>query len=144
MLILPVTLVTAAGAAIINLWLAFAISAVRMSSKVMLGDGGDPALQARTRAHANFVEYAPFVLALVAAIELARGPRSWLWALASAFLLARVAHGLGMIRAIVPLRAVGALATWAVLAALAIWALDIAWHVDRTPRGTVIATAPTA
>lgn len=143
-MILPVTLVTAAAAAIINLWLAFSVSSRRMASKVMLGDGGDPGLQARTRAHANFVEYAPFVLVLVAAIELARGPQWWLWALASAFLLARLAHGLGMMRSSVPLRGGGAMATWVVMAALAIWALDIAWHVDRTPHETVISIAPTA
>lgn len=141
------TLVTAAAAAIINLWLAFGVSARRMSGKVMIGDGDgkDPALQARMRAHANFTEYAPFTLVLVAGIELARGPQPWLWALASAFLLARLAHGLGMVRPSPnPLRAGGALVTWAVLAALAIWALDIARHVDRRPSETVISTAPTA
>ena len=132
-MMLPVTLVTAAAAAIINLWLAFGVSRIRVASKVSLGHGGDPALEARVRAHANFVEYAPFVLILVGAIELARGPGWWLWVLASAFLLARLAHGIGMTRpAPNPLRAGGALVTWVVLAALALWALDT-WRSGLRP-----------
>ncbi len=55
-ILLPITLVTAGAAAIINLWLALRTGAVRRASKVDVGDGGNEALIRRMRAHANFVE----------------------------------------------------------------------------------------
>lgn len=127
MIVLPISLATAGALALVHLWLAFRVSQRRMKSKVMIGDEGDPALQARTRAHANNAEYAPFAMILVVLLELARGPGWWLWGLAAAFVLARLAHGLGMVRpAPNPLRAGGIVVTWAVLAALAIWAVAVA------------------
>jgi uncharacterized membrane protein YecN with MAPEG domain len=127
-MLLPVTLTMAAAFAALNLWLALRITRGRLRGGVMLGDGGEGQLQAGTRAHANFVEYAPFVLVLIAAIELAGGSPTWLWVIGTAFVLARVAHGLGMPRpAPNPLRAGGAVVTWLVLAGLAGWALAIAY-----------------
>lgn len=133
-MVLPVTLVIAAAAAVLNLWLAFRVSRRRLQAKVMIGDGGDPAMVARGRAHANFTEYAPFALILIAAIELARGSSPWLWGLGALFILARIAHPIGMERpAPNPLRAGGIGATWLVLAALAGWALVIAYQAERGP-----------
>ena len=90
------TLVTAGAAALINLWLAMRTGSVRSKSKVSIGDGGNDALIRRMRAHANFVEYAPFVLILIGLIEFSCGSSWWLWGVSAAFLLARVAHPLGM------------------------------------------------
>lgn len=137
---LPITLLLAAACGAINLWLGLRVSARRMQAKIMSGDGGDPVMQARTRAHANFTEYAPFVLVLVAAIELARGPSPWLWGAAALFVLARVAHPFGMDRpAPNPFRAGGIALTWGLLAALALWAAVVGWqaHAAATPADTV-------
>ena len=143
-MLLPVTLTIAAAAAAINLWLALRIVPGRMKGKVLLGDGGDAALLARQRAHANFTEYAPFVLILLALIELAGGSPVWLWVAGGAFVLARVAHGLGMTRAAPnPLRAGGALLTWAVLALLAGWALAVAYGAQTAPRAIELAPMTT-
>ena len=71
---LPVTLVTAGGAAIINFWLAMRVGAARRATGVSIGDGGDLRLIARMRAQANFVEYAPFILILIGLIEFTEGP----------------------------------------------------------------------
>jgi uncharacterized membrane protein YecN with MAPEG domain len=133
-MILPVTLVIAAAAGIINIWLAMRVSRVRMSSKVFLGDGGNDAVTARTRAHANFTEYAPSVLILIALIELAHGSSMWLWVLGVAFILARLAHGIGMdLTAWKGLRAGGATVTWLVLLALSVWALVIGYQAAAAP-----------
>jgi uncharacterized membrane protein YecN with MAPEG domain len=48
------------------------------------------------RAQLNFVENTGFVLILIAAIELAGAGGEWLAWVSGAYLLARVAHGLGM------------------------------------------------
>jgi hypothetical protein len=48
------------------------------------------------RAQLNFVENTPFVLLLIAAIELAGRGDPWLAYVAGIYMLARVAHGIGM------------------------------------------------
>ena len=95
-IMLPITLMTAGAAAIINLWLALRTGSTRGKSKVSIGDGGNEALIRRMRAHANFVEYAPFILILIGLLEFTTGTSIWLWVAAALFLIARVAHPLGM------------------------------------------------
>jgi uncharacterized protein len=94
--ILPTTLTAAGIAAIINMWLGIRIGQVRTREKISIGDGGNEALIRRMRAQANFVEFTPFVLILIAGIELAKGPSTWLWIVAGLYMLARVAHAIGM------------------------------------------------
>jgi uncharacterized membrane protein YecN with MAPEG domain len=126
---LPVTLVFAGAAALINLWLAFRVIAIRRRGKVLHGDGANPLLLCRMRAHANLVEYAPFVLILMALIELAGGSKSWLWGIGAVFVAARLVHPFGMdAQTQSPLRAVGAGLTWAVLLVLGVWAIWIGSH----------------
>ena len=144
-MILPVTLTIAAATAVINLWLAFRIVPTRVKDKVLVGDNDDPRLRSRMRAHANFAEYAPFVLILMGLIELAGGSAMGLWVAGIAFVLARVAHGLGMDRTTSnPLRGAGALATWLVLALLAGWAIAIAYQAGPSHAGGVITVEPAA
>lgn len=133
-MLLPVTLVIAAASALINIWLAMRVTQRRIGAKVMMGDGGDSVMLARGRAHANFSEYAPFVLILMALIEFARGPSPWLWGMGVVFVLARLAHPIGMDRpAPNPFRAGGMMATWLVLLVLAVWALVIAYQAETAP-----------
>ncbi|UVO51316.1 MAPEG family protein [Sphingomonas sp. SUN019] len=130
-MLLPVTLVIAGACAIINLWLAIRLVRGRVTGKVMMGDGGVPTMVSGMRAHANFTEYAPILLILIALIELARGPSPYLWALGFVFVLARIAHPFGMDReGPNPFRAGGAMGTWAVTAILAGWALVIAYQAE--------------
>ncbi|QDX27303.1 MAPEG family protein [Sphingomonas suaedae] len=95
-IILPVTLAATAACALINVWLAVRIGNVRRAEKISIGDGGNARLIARMRAQLNFAEYAPIVLILIGLIELAIGTESWLWAVAGAFVLARILHPIGM------------------------------------------------
>lgn len=124
---LPVTLASAAALGAINLWLALRIVRMRVRDEVLIGDGGDDLLAGRMRAHANLVEYAPFVLVLLALIELARGSGMALGLTALIFVIARIAHPMGMDlrRSNLP-RAGGAIVTWLVLAFLVGWAALIA------------------
>ena len=96
MTVLPVTLAAAAAAAVLNVWLMLRIGSLRSALGVSIGDGGNDALQRRMRAHLNYVENTAFVLALVAAIELAGRGSWWLAYVAAAYFLGRVAHGFGM------------------------------------------------
>ena len=93
---MTISLATAGAAAIINLWLAIRIGAVRTKAKILVGDGGNEMLIRRMRAHANFVEYAPFILILIALIEFTSGSSWWLWGASAAFVVARILHALGM------------------------------------------------
>jgi len=126
MIILPVTLAAAGAAALINLWLAIRIGRIRTTEKILLGDGANPALVAGMRAHANFVEYTPFVLILLALIELATGTTIWLWAIAAVYLLGRLAHGIGMTQSSPSrFRMIGTIVTFLTLLGLALAAIAI-------------------
>ena len=96
-MILPITLTIAGAAALINIWLMIRVGQVRSSEKVSIGDGGNENVIRRMRAHSNYIESAPFVVLLVAAIELASTTSpTWLWIVSGLYLLGRVAHGVGM------------------------------------------------
>ena len=92
----PVTLLTAAAAVFLNIWLGSRIAAHRRDFKVSVGDGGHEPLLRRMRAQANFIEHAPFFLILLGGLELSGANRSALAAIALVFVLARIAHGIGM------------------------------------------------
>ena len=98
MLVLPITLTLAGAATLVNIWIGYRVGQMRAVHKVSVGDGGAQPLIARMRAHANFVEYTPFFLILMALIEMARGSQLWLWAVGILFILARVVHVFGMDR----------------------------------------------
>lgn len=126
---LPVSLTFAGAFALFNMFLAYRCSKVRMSGKVPVGDGGNPLMLSRMRAHANFVEYTPFVLILIALIETCGGEKNWLWGIGIVYLIGRIGHAFGMDRpAPNPFRAGGALVTWVVMLGLAGWAIWMASH----------------
>ena len=125
--IMPVTTVTAAVMGLLLLVLSVRVTRGRFTSKVGIGDGGDGALLARVRAHANLAEHVPFILILMALVERASGARLWLWIAAALLLVGRLIHPIGMTRpAPNPLRAGGMILTWTVLLWLSVWALVIA------------------
>jgi uncharacterized membrane protein YecN with MAPEG domain len=96
MIILPVTLAMAAAAAVLNIWLSIRIGTIRQAAGISVGSGGSEPLERRMRAQANFVENTPFVLLLVAGIELAGAGGWWLQWVAGAYIIGRIAHGFGM------------------------------------------------
>jgi uncharacterized protein len=60
---------------------------------VSLGDGGDPKMLRVIRGHANFAEYVPLALLLMAILELGRISIVVLHALGLTLLVARLLHG---------------------------------------------------
>lgn len=125
MIILPITLTAAAGAALINLWLAIRCGQVRTKHKINMGDGGNEAMIAAMRAQSNHVEFTPFVLILLALVELAWGSPLWLWIVSGAYMAARVLHGLGMTGTVKAGRPIGILVTMLVTLGLAGLAIAI-------------------
>lgn len=127
MIELDATLFTAAICGLLYLVLSYRVSQGRMGAKVSLGDGGNAALQARIRAHANFSEYVPLILVLMAVIELARGAGALLWLLGLALIVSRILHAVGLGRpAPNPYRMAGTAGTWLLLLITSLWALFIA------------------
>lgn len=124
---LPISLAAAAAAAFLNLWLSIRVGMVRQAKKISIGDGGDEELIRRMRAQANFIENTPIVLILVAVIEASRPANPWLAASATVYILARIAHGIGMDGG--PFRTsrmVGTMLTMLTLLVLGVWAATIA------------------
>ena len=95
-MLLPTTLSLTAAAAVINFWLALRCGQVRAKAKISIGTGGNDLLERRMRAQLNFVENTPWVLLLIAAIELADKGGGWLAPVGAVYMVGRVAHGLGM------------------------------------------------
>ena len=95
-IVLPITLTSAAAAALINIWLALRVGQLRLATKTVHGDDAGGPLSRRMRAQLNFVVITAFVLILIAAIELAGNGGLWLSITAGVYMLARVAHGIGM------------------------------------------------
>lgn len=134
---LPITLTIAGAAALINVWLALRVSHVRRLDRVSVGDQGNPRVATRMRAHSNFVEYTPFFLILLGLVEAARGSEAWLWFVAIAFILSRLAHPFGMERPAPNfLRMAGIAVTWLCLLGLAAYALALP-YLDRSKPGSV-------
>lgn len=127
MTILPVTLCAVAAAAIINIWLSIRIGIIRQKAKVLHGDGGHEPLIRRMRAQLNFVENTPFVLLLIGLIELSGRGGTWLAAVSALYMLARIAHAIGMDSEVVSkLRSGGVMVTMFTLLGLAIFSVLIA------------------
>jgi uncharacterized protein len=123
---LHISLLAAGFAALIALWLGWRCIAVRISDRIIHGDGGNALMARRMRAQANFTEYTPVGLLVVLVLDLA-GQDGWLLAgTALAFLLGRVLHAIGMDgdgenwpRKLGMMLTLFMLVTWAVWASLA-------------------------
>jgi uncharacterized protein len=133
-LLLPVSLTTAAALAFLHIWLSMRVSQVRRAVKVAVGDGGNELLIRRMRAHANFVENAPFLLGLLILMELAGANNMFLWAAAIAFILARLIHPFGMDRGGANwMRMIGIGGSLIAIGALAIWAVVLSYSRLSAP-----------
>jgi uncharacterized protein len=124
MIMLPITLLSAAAAALLNIWLGGRVARLRQQFKVSVGDGGHDPLLRRMRAQMNFIENAPFFLVLLAALELAGADWAWLAAVATVFVLARIAHAYGMDGGrLARWRTYGMISSTIATLALTVWAL---------------------
>jgi uncharacterized membrane protein YecN with MAPEG domain len=125
------TILYAALLAVLFLVLTFRTIHFRRGLRVALGDGGSNALQRAIRAHANFAEYVPIAILLLALVEAAGGSVVLMHALGGALLLGRLLHALGISRARepLPLRMVGMVLTTGVIAVSAVCLLLVYFRV---------------
>jgi uncharacterized membrane protein YecN with MAPEG domain len=93
-----ITLLFASLHALLLLALIAPISRHRHRHRIGLGSGGDPVLARKIRVHANFIEFVPIALLLLALLELAGLQVAWLWTFGAVLLLARVMHAIGLSR----------------------------------------------
>jgi uncharacterized protein len=82
--------------ALIYLGLSGWVVAGRLSMGVLHGDGGREALEKRIRSQANFGEYVPFALLLIAFVEAGGGSLTLVRSLLIVLLIARLLHPIGM------------------------------------------------
>ena len=140
---LPISLTMAGIAALINIWLGMRVGEIRRREKISVGDGNNPKLIARMRAQANFIEYIPILLILIALIEFSIGGGEsrtgpiWLWVVGFVIMLARVAHALGMDGTFKQGRAIGTMITLAALLGLGVYAIALATVIPYNPPTTI-------
>lgn len=127
MIALPVTSATAAVCALFLVVLSLHTVRQRLRAKVGFGDGGDQGLVAAIRSHGNFAEHAPFVLILMALLEFGGADQQLLAGFATAFLLGRGLHVIGMHTVTVGKpprsRQIGVILTWVTLIGLSVMLL---------------------
>ncbi len=117
---LTITALYASLAGLLLLFLSFRVVRWRRKLSVGLGDGGQENLLRAQRTQANFIEYVPIALILLAAAE-SQGLAGWLLQTAGAILmLARLLHAWGLSQSSGRSfgRYWGTLLTWVVILAL--------------------------
>jgi uncharacterized protein len=72
------------------------VSRLRRGNRVLFGDGDNIKLRSAIRAHANFSEYVPIIVLMVAMLEMSGLPGMRVHLLMGALLVARLLHPLGM------------------------------------------------
>lgn len=101
--------------AAINLILApvlmYRVGQVRIRKKIFLGDGDDPKLFSRIRAHGNFTENAPLLLIGLFALASLSALPLVLHIFGGLFTLGRILHALGMAGTLRQGRLIGTLST---------------------------------
>lgn len=119
---LPITMGYAALLALLLLVLSMRVVDGRRRFGVNLGDGDNAAMTRRIRAHANFVEYVPLLLILLALLEAAALPNWLLHGFGATLLAARLLYGfaLAFTEHWTPGRFVGTLLSFILLALMAL------------------------
>jgi hypothetical protein len=74
------------------------VSLLRRRHSILLGTGGNPELERARRAQANFAEYTPIFLLVLAGLAYANEPDVVIHILGILFLIGRVAHAWAMTR----------------------------------------------
>ncbi|MEQ8266397.1 MAG: MAPEG family protein [Parvibaculum sp.] len=102
---------------LINLFLAYRVSANRIRSNVMTGTGSDEKLYNASRAHIVNAEYTPLALVGLVVLHLLAASIYVLHVIGLALTIGRVLHAIGVSRTgeSTPPRLVGTLLTWIAL-----------------------------
>jgi len=82
--------------ALLYVVLGLQVSHLRRGNRVLFGDGDNRQLRSAIRAHANFAEYVPIIVLMVALLEMSGTPAPRIRWLMGLLLIARLLHPLGM------------------------------------------------
>ena len=93
---MPITAFYASLLAVLFIVLAVRVIGWRRAQRVELGHAEDPQLLRRMRVHANFAEYAPFGLLLMALAESMTPPRPLLHLIGILLVIGRLIHAYGL------------------------------------------------
>ena len=96
---------------IFNPLLMLRIGLARQKKRINLGDGGDPDMISRVRAHGNFSEVAPLMLIGLMTVAMMNGSPLMLHIFGAAYFIGRIIHFLGMRGTVGQGRLVGTLLT---------------------------------
>lgn len=125
---MPITALYAALLTPLFIALSARTIAQRQAARVAFGHAADDELLRRIRAHANFAEYVPFALILLAACEHLDAPSVLVHALGVMLVAGRHIHAYALLRTphSLRLRVIGMSATFLVIAGAALIALVLA------------------
>jgi uncharacterized membrane protein YecN with MAPEG domain len=114
---MPITALYAGLLVALFISLAIRVIRARRGARVALGDGGNTDLLRRMRVHANFAEYVPLALVLMALAESLQTEARLIHGLGIVLVSGRVVHAFGMSQAKenILLRVIGVAATFTVL-----------------------------
>ena len=101
------------------------VAVVRVKGGKLYGDGGDPALVTVVRGQANFTEYVPLIVILIAFAEAGGTSATWLHVLGGGLLVGRILHPIGLTthEGINAFRFIGTNLTWLALLGAAVCVL---------------------
>ena len=111
---MPITALYAALLAPLFLVLSVRVIGRRREARVSIGPGEDAELLRRMRVHANFAEYAPFALVLLALAESVATPALVMHAAGAILLVGRYVHAYGVSQSPerIPIRVFGMVSTF--------------------------------
>jgi uncharacterized membrane protein YecN with MAPEG domain len=121
-----VTLFYASLLGLLYLVLAGRVGRYRRNTRISIGTGQDRELEVRMRVQANFVEYVPFVLILLALLESLSVSRYGLHALGILLVVARLLHAWGLSKGTInSIRGAGTGLTLLVCLIAVVWGLVV-------------------
>jgi uncharacterized membrane protein YecN with MAPEG domain len=120
-----ITLLFAGILGLMSIAVAFPAGALRGKTGISIGDGGNPDLLLAMRRHANFAEFVPMALILMALIEMNGMSATAMYAFGGVLVVARICHAIGLKKdnAANVLRGIGAGGTALLTIVMSIWGI---------------------
>jgi uncharacterized membrane protein YecN with MAPEG domain len=124
---LSITALYAGILGIMSIVIAFQAGKIRGTTGISIGDGGNQELLLAMRRHANFVEFVPLTLVLIALLEFNGVSSTAIHCLGAGLVVARICHAVGLKADTIqsPLRGVGAGGGTLVLLVASVWAIVV-------------------
>lgn len=106
-----ITILYAGILGLLYMGLSFAVVKGRIGNRLAFGDGGNPDMIRRIRAHGNFAEYVPFALLLIFLVDQSQFQPLIVHLLGIVLVIARILHVAGIYKEIFRLRVTGMVLT---------------------------------